>query len=85
MGRTKKVNKGNIEIETSLSIFNASKLHEKIAAAYKESDRIEIDLKEITDCDTAGIQLLYSLKKSCINTGKEIFLNNPSEDRRCYL
>ena len=72
MGRKKQVNNGNIEIDTSLSIFNAALIHEKITEAYKKYDRIEIDLKEITDCDTAGIQLLYSLKKSCIEAGKEI-------------
>ena len=79
MGRKKQVNNGNIEIDTSLSIFNAALIHEKITEAYKKYDRIEIDLKEITDCDTAGIQLLYSLKKSCIEAGKEISLINPSE------
>ena len=79
MGRKKKVNKGKVEIDTSLSIFNAAMIHGKITEAYKNFDRIEIDLKDITDCDTAGIQLLYSLKKSCFDTGKEISLTNPSD------
>ena len=78
MGRKKQANNKNIEIDTSLSIFNAAVLHEKITEAYKEFDRIEIDLNDITVCDTAGIQLLYSLKKSCL-AGKEISLTNPSD------
>ena len=79
MGRKKQVNKGNIEIESSLSIFNAAIIHKKITEAYEKSDRIKIDLNSITDCDTAGIQLLYSLKKSCLDAGKEISLINPSD------
>ena len=77
--RKKQDNKGNIRIDTSLSIFNAAAIHEKIMQAYKKHDMIEIDLKDITDCDTAGIQLLYSLKKSCIDTGKIFSLINPSD------
>ncbi len=78
MGRKKQSKIKNIEIDTSLSIFNAATIHKKITEAYRKYDSIEIDLKEITDCDTAGIQLLCSLKKSCLDAGKEITLTNPS-------
>lgn len=78
MGREKKVNKVNVEIDTSLSIFNAALLHEKIIEAYRTFESLEIDLKDITDCDTAGIQLLYALKKGCLDAGKELSLVNPS-------
>lgn len=79
MGRKKRTTNVNIETDTSLSIFNALKLHKKIVEAYKKYESIEIDLKDISECDTAGIQLLYSLKKSCLDAGKEISLTNPSD------
>ena len=79
MGRKKQNNKGNVEIDTSLSIFNAAMIHEKITETYKAFDSIEIDLNGIIYCDTAGIQLLYSLKKSCMDTGKVFSLINPSD------
>ena len=79
MKRKKHVNKGNVEIEESLSIFNAAKIHKKIIDAYNNFNRIEIDLNHVTNCDTAGIQLLYSVKKSCLEAGKEISLVNPSD------
>lgn len=79
MARKKRTKDGKIEIDTSLSIFNAAKLHKKITEAYKKYKSIEIDLKDISECDTAGIQLLYSLKKSCLDAGKEISLTNPSD------
>ncbi len=79
MGRKKQMKTENVELDTSLSVYTAAKIHSQLAEVYKNSDRIEIDLKNITDCDTAGIQLLFSLKKSCLDAGKEIFLKNPSE------
>ena len=51
MGRKKQMNTGNIEIGTSISINNATMLHEKLLAAYKESEKLMIDLNGVTDCD----------------------------------
>lgn len=79
MGRKKKVKNKSMEMGTSLSIFNAKELHDQLTGIFGDADRIEIDLKKITDCDTAGIQLLYSLKKSCLESGKDISLTNPSD------
>jgi anti-anti-sigma regulatory factor len=79
MGKKKQDKKGNIEIDSSLCVSNASMIHNKIMEAYKELEAIEIDLKNITDCDTAGIQLLYALKKSCVDAGKSFSLINPSD------
>lgn len=78
MAKNKQVKNGKLEIGNSLSIFDAAMLHEKIIEVYKNSDVVEIDLKDITNCDTAGIQLLYSLKKSSLNDGKELNILNPS-------
>ena len=79
MGRKKQINNEKIETGSSLSISNVAMIHSKIIEAYKKFNRIEIDLSDITDCDTAGIQLLYSLKKSCLDAGKEVSLINPSD------
>jgi anti-anti-sigma regulatory factor len=67
-----------VETGDSLSVFKAAQLHAKIVEAYTTSDTIEIDLSKITDCDTAGIQLLYSLKKSGLRDGKNIIIKNIS-------
>ncbi|GEM_PF-3075020 len=67
-----------IEIGSSLTVYNISELHVKFQEALFNSDRIDIDLNSITDCDTSGVQLLYSLKKSCLEKNKEISITNPS-------
>jgi anti-anti-sigma regulatory factor len=66
----------NVDTGESLSVFKAALLYEKISEAYREADTIEIDLSNVNDCDTAGIQLLYSLKKSGIKDGKNIIIRN---------
>jgi anti-anti-sigma regulatory factor len=68
----------NLEMDKSLTVFNIAEAYNRFTEVFQNSDRIEIDLNNITDCDTSGIQLLYSLKKSCMNTGKEISIKNPS-------
>ena len=78
MVRKKDGKTGNIQVKDALSIITAAVVHEEIVEAYKSSDIVEIDLTDVTDCDTAGIQLLYSLKKSCMNDGKKLIVKNPS-------
>jgi|WetSurMetagenome_2_1015567.scaffolds.fasta_scaffold597909_2 anti-anti-sigma regulatory factor len=67
-----------IETGDSLSVFKAAQIHAKIVEVYSTSDTIEIDLSNVTDCDTAGIQMLYSLKKSSLRDGKNIIIKNIS-------
>ncbi|MBN1907810.1 MAG: STAS domain-containing protein [Deltaproteobacteria bacterium] len=68
----------NVDTGASLSVFRAAELHALIFEAYREADTIEIDMVNVTDCDTAGIQLLYSLKKSSLRDGKKIIIKNIS-------
>lgn len=72
------MSKNNVEIGSSLTISNIAELHSKFKKIINNSDRINIDLNNIDDCDTSGIQLLYSIKKSCLERKKEITIINPS-------
>jgi ABC-type transporter Mla MlaB component len=68
----------DIETGASFSVFKVAELYDNFFNAYREADTIEIDLGNVTDCDTAGIQLLYSLKKSGIKDGKNVIIKNIS-------
>jgi ABC-type transporter Mla MlaB component len=68
----------NLKMDTSLTVFNIAEAYNRFTEVFQNSDTIEIDLNNINDCDTSGIQLLYSLIKSCMDTGKEISIKNPS-------
>lgn len=78
MAGKKQIKTKNIELDNSLSIFDIASLHKKLLEAYSNSDQMEVDLHNVTSCDTAGIQLLYSLRKSSIEDGKELTVINPS-------
>jgi anti-sigma B factor antagonist len=67
-----------VETGASLSVFKAAQIHAKIVEVYSTSDTIEIDLSNVTDCDTSGIQMLYSLKKSSLRDGKNIIIKHIS-------
>jgi anti-anti-sigma regulatory factor len=67
-----------LTIENSLTIYDVGLLKEKALEILGKSNFIEVNLDTVCECDTAGIQLLYSLKKSAKESGKELIINNPS-------
>lgn len=56
---------GNIrvKIEGSISIYMVSAFREKLLAVLENDPGLELHLGGVTDCDTAGLQLLCSARK----------------------
>lgn len=79
----KKTNKKGKEkaltIEDSLTIYDVKALKEKATEILGDSDVIKVNLDNVSECDTAGIQLLYSLKKSAGESGKKLIICNPPQ------
>ncbi len=67
------------------TITGASSQHEAMLAQWTELSQLDlsgglgVDLSEVTDFDTAGVQLLLALKRSGIEAGAPIVLQQPSE------
>jgi anti-anti-sigma regulatory factor len=77
--RILKTGKNNMEIISDLTIFNVANLQDKFAEMVAGEGQIVLDLKDLQECDTAGIQLLVSLKKEAVGCGKEFqVINVPS-------
>lgn len=73
--------KGAVEklaIEGELTIYTAAELKERIGSLL-EKDVIEIDLSEVSEIDTAGLQLLLLAQRECVKREKKIVFDNPSE------
>ncbi|MBN1847256.1 MAG: STAS domain-containing protein [Deltaproteobacteria bacterium] len=71
--KKKKTNEGSaFSLEGALMIHEAMEIYQKYAQAFEGSDEIFLDLSSITDCDTAGVQLLYCIFKSAKESGKKI-------------
>jgi ABC-type transporter Mla MlaB component len=61
-----------LKIEGSLSINEALEVHKQIIQAFEGADDISFELTGVTDCDTAGVQLIFSILKSVEESGKNI-------------
>jgi len=66
--------KSLLKLEGSLSIYDAGGLMEKFMASLEGADILEIDMMEVRECDTAGIQVFCSAKKTADQKGKQIVL-----------
>jgi len=59
----------------NLGISNLEKIVEKFKELEKDYDEIEINLNDVSVMDLATIQLLLSMKKSCLKHKKKINFN----------
>ncbi len=53
-----------LKVEGALSIYEASALREALLACLENDAGLELDLGSVTECDTAGLQLLYAARKT---------------------
>ncbi|MFO7658548.1 MAG: STAS domain-containing protein [Bacteroidales bacterium] len=60
------------EITDGLTIINVSEIRKKAIKYLEANETLFIKISETEQLDLAGIQLLCSLQKSCINHGKKI-------------
>ncbi len=68
-----------LDIEDSITIYDVISLRERILAALEGSEGIELDLSNVKECDTAGIQLLYSLKMSIQRLNRKLIVRGLSD------
>ncbi|OFZ67704.1 MAG: hypothetical protein A2V79_01865 [Betaproteobacteria bacterium RBG_16_56_24] len=81
MSITVKVGKGrgkrkhcNVSIAGTMTIYDAVADRRKLLDALDGAAEIEIDLSEVTEMDTAGVQLLAMIKREAIKAGKALHL-----------
>jgi anti-anti-sigma factor len=71
-------------VEGELTIYTAADTKEKIGKLL-ESETVEIDLSQVGEIDTAGLQLLLLARRECAQREKKIVFSNPSEAvRACW-
>ncbi|MDB6063698.1 MAG: hypothetical protein JWM78_3801 [Verrucomicrobiaceae bacterium] len=80
MGSSKKKEAATrLTLEGELTIYMAAELKEKLAAALQAELPLEIDLSQIGEIDTAGMQLLLLAKRECVARNKSIEFLAPSQ------
>ncbi len=68
-----------VKPETEMTVDTVAKNYAKLLKAFEENQDIVIDLNDVMECDTAGIQLLYSVIKTAGNTNKSLSITNISK------
>ena len=67
-----------IVLEGELTIYRAAELKPLLLAALPGTGPIEIDLAEVSEVDTAGLQLLMLLRREAQALGRALHLRGPS-------
>ena len=53
-----------LKIRGALSIYEAAELRQELLARLEDNTDLELDLEGVTECDTAGLQLLWAARKT---------------------
>lgn len=59
-------------IEDELTIFTAAEQKPRLLAFLASGDELEIDLANVAEMDTAGLQLLILIKREAAQAGKTL-------------
>ena len=68
-----------LQLNGSLTYNNLDDLKEAFVTSFDVHSEIILDLNNITECDTAGIQLLWSARKTAEDKNKNFSIKNASE------
>lgn len=63
----------------ALDISHAAALHSRLERALQKANIIELKADSVEKIDTAGLQLILSIKKELENSGGSIVWKKPSE------
>ena len=61
-----------VKVEGELSIRNADGLRALFAESLERSHDLALDLSGIRTCDAAGLQLIWSLRRSAVERGRRV-------------
>ncbi|MBA6341637.1 STAS domain-containing protein [Colwellia sp. MB02u-10] len=64
-----------LDASPDMTIYCAAKNLAEIKRYYAEFNHFELNLSDVEEIDSSGIQLLLALKQSATKDGKQVFLN----------
>jgi anti-sigma B factor antagonist len=72
--------KALLKPDCDLSIYEANELKSRLVSLLEDNDILELDISNIITCDTAGLQLLCSAKKTADSMGKKLIITGISRE-----
>jgi anti-sigma B factor antagonist len=77
---------GRMRVAGEMTVYTAAGLKQELLAAIAAHRRSKLlDLSEVTEIDTAGLQLLLTARRLAANDGRELLLIDPSRAVRSAL
>jgi len=71
-------NRLRVHAAGEMTIYSAAELKPALLEALGQSDEIEIDLSNVSEMDTSGVQLLMLVKREAVAAGKALALSGHS-------
>lgn len=71
-----------IALGGELTIYTAAELRDRLVAVVPRAERIELDTAAVSEIDTAGLQVLLSVKRHCEGEGKSLVCAEHSDSVR---
>lgn len=70
---------GRVKATGPLTIYEVAALREDLLRVFDASAEVTLDLGEVTECDTAGVQLICSARVTSRETGKLLHIHAVSD------
>ena len=74
-----------IRVTEDLTIYHALEQKQELLDALSRGDDLELDLSQVGEIDTAGLQLLILLKKEALRAGKRVIIVAHSQPVRALI
>ncbi|GBC60706.1 anti-sigma factor antagonist [Desulfonema ishimotonii] len=68
-----------VRIDGGMTVADAAAIRDKLVACFDSCESLIADLRDVADCDAAGVQLICSAHKTADATGKRFAVVNASE------
>lgn len=68
----------HVAVGDNMTIYQAPEQKEKLLAALEGGPSVEVDLSQVGEIDTAGLQLLMLVKREAHKAGKDLRLSGHS-------
>ena len=76
--KNKKQQNHALVIEGELTIYTVTELKDKLLSSLSATEKLELDLSEVSEFDAAGLQLLVMIKKEAEILGKVLHITGHS-------
>ncbi len=75
----KKEEQAFLKLEGPLTVYEVTEMRDMLIASMNGSRQMILDLQGVTECDTAGIQLLLSARKKAVRDQKFLRITDCSD------